>query len=1297
MDPQTRTRKRLASRLTITSLRGCLIYKPVAILMAILMLPAISWMQGGGASTRPFQAHAQIAPLSVNCTPTTGPTSVGQSWSSICTASNGTPPYSWSITTGALPAGISGPSPTSGGFADLGGTPTTAGDYSWVITATDYNGNTATASFSGTLNSIQGCASTTNSIIQSYCVNGVVYGNDLVQFESEAVSSYLALHNLPASDSQLVYQYGREDLRNAIRGLMLAMLRAIILEPASQRTPHEQAVYTWLQALVRQNEIAEYTAALNHYQSFLSDPCHFTLDPDLASGYQLSYDGTPFCYPGTPSSVFLPAVPDGDYFTAYGFKQSYEKPAAGYAPFGGLVAGTQGGEGVAMVLLSTGLVGISTLNTIRVFQITLSIGFKYVSTLIRLYGTSMESANAIAAAAPEVATLVGGLTVTQFSGPVAIILDCITAAITAGMEIYANQQAMVILNNLNNSLTKLQNAPPDLTSFITDTVGLQKLRMTLVAQTLPDGPSTAALPAHQSSDLNFIVSLGQPSPATTPTLAYRDWYGDIWSAQTYGGWLVATCSASRTVLPCPQTDTFMPSIQYVDWNGVNWTGSINGNVFVSTKESPASTDVPCPADVTGVSPGTDFSNCISYVSTSIPLTDLSGNHVTVSFAAQGLPVFTTPSALSFVPNIASTQTITASGKPTPQISVASSNLPNDVSLSISSGTLQLAFSGDRAQTATPQSYNLTLEATNSVGTTTQTFAVTVSPQLAIISPNSMTVTTGIPASFTFVTTGTPPPALSIDSGVRLGGMTFKDNGDGTATISGTDALTFAEICVPNDSTTPCPAIVATSSQGTVRQPFNIYVNPAPGASIAGSQVTTFIAGVPNQTLLVSTGSITPVSWWLQTIPLPPSWLTLNDNGNGTATLSGTPPEGTTGTFNVVVVPDAQYSLFTEYLYAITVLDVPVFTNPSTATFTAGTYGSFSIGANMGTLSLAGTLPKALSVMASGNTATISGTPAAGTGGQYQFTLTDDAGTNGTATQTLTLNVNEAPQIASPTTATMFVGMPGMFAVTATGFPSVSNHVIPANPIPPTDPSQGDGMYFTVTGLPADLNFSNLNPAGVAGPTLTIQGTPSAADAGRHQVQITAQNGVGQAAQQTLTLNIVQITGSAPTSGAACNGNYSGTFNGNINVSSGQNCAFYGGGVNGNVSVNGGHLALSNSTVSGNVSVQGGSGFSLGPGTNIAGSVSIQNVGSGSTASQICQATVSGNVTISSNAIPIQIGNPQNFCFGNSFGKNVDILGNTASVTVYENTVGKTLSCSSNTSITGGGNTAQQKGGQCAGF
>jgi hypothetical protein len=237
----------------------------------------------------------------------------------------------------------------------------------------------------------------------------------------------------------------------------------------------------------------------------------------------------------------------------------------------------------------------------------------------------------------------------------------------------------------------------------------------------------------------------------------------------------------------------------------------------------------------------------------------------------------------------------------------------------------------------------------------------------------------------------------------------------------------------------------------------------------------------------------------------------------------------------------------------------------------------------------------------------------------------------------------------------------------------------------------------VTGLPASLTFSNLNPQGFATGTLTIQGTPSGADVGYHEVTITAQNGVGAAVQQTLLLSIVSITGPAPASGTTCNGNYTGTFKGSITVSAGQNCAFYFGGVTGSVTVVGGNFATTGSPITGNVLIQGAAGFSIGEGTRIGGNLTIQSVGSASTTNQICGTTVSGNVNVSSNAVPITIGSAAISCLGNSFGANVGITSNTAPLQLYENDVKKNLSCSSNTSITGGGNLASKKTGQCAGF
>jgi hypothetical protein len=1024
--------------LVVGRLPRMLIYKPLAVLLAILLAPAVSWMEsGGGNQPRPFQARAQ---------------------------------------------------------------------------------------------QIQGCAATGNSIIQNYCTNSSVYYNDLVQLESDAVTAYLATHSLPAGDATLIYQYGRGDLRDSIRGEMMTLLKAIILEPASQRTPHEQSLYNWLQTLVQQNEIAEYTAALNNFNSFLSDPCTFPLEPALASQYNMKYDGTPFCFSGTQTSIFQPMYPDSGYFIAYGIEQSYGKPANTDPEFASLVAGTAIAESEAFngLALTGGIVGVVT--AIPVIQILLLNAYA-----IALF-TSEAIPTAVAAAASVVGTLAGsvggGLALSIYAGPLGIVAIAILSGALAAMQIYNNQEVQNAINNVQAQLAQVRQTPPNLSSFVQDSIGAAKLRMTLVAQTLHDVPSSAVLPAHQASDLNFsIAAQGSGSPATTPSLGYQDWAGNTWSAETYGGWFVQTCNG--TASQCNQTGSLIASINYVDWSGADWMASRFGNNFSLIKSSPASTDVPCPATSNGLSPvppSGNFNGCSSYVASSINLKNGIGNPVTVSLTANTVPAFVGPSSLAFAPGFAKTAVISLSGHPIPTVCVQSSNLPIGFGLNggtCGNGSFAVSFDGDLI--AAQGAYSLTLQASSFAGTTTQTFKVNLGPQLQFLSPSSMTVTSGAPASFTVVTAGVPAPQLSID-GVNLGGMTFTDNGNGTATISGVDsnvftfitAGCFVDITFSNPNGVPC-GIVATNSQGTVRQPFQVNVNPEPSATLVGTSGATFYAGVPNQVLLVSTGAVTPVSWSFF-FP-PPSWLTLQDNGNGTATLGGTPP-ATTGTFNADIVPLAANSIGVSNTFPVTVVNAPIFTSPNTANFTVGSQSAFNVSANLGTISAPSSMPWGLTFSSGGSDATITGTPTAGTGGQYQVTLTDDAGTNGTASQILNLNVYEGPQIKSPDLAVLFAGQPGSVAVTTSGFPGLSTHVVPANSGPPTSPSAGNGMYFTVSGLPTSLTASNLSSLEFASGTLTISGTPQASDVGTHKVQITAQNAAGNPTSQTLTLLIYPSSTSA---------------------------------------------------------------------------------------------------------------------------------------------------------------------------
>jgi len=111
--------------------------------------------------------------------------------------------------------------------------------------------------------------------------------------------------------------------------------------------------------MVHKNEIAEYTAALSHFNSFYVEPCHFVPDPDLAAQFGITWNGTPWCYGTATSAVFAPSILSGDYFVGYGINKSYNKPVGTYPNFGQIVAGIASGESTAL-MAQKALGGIAT-------------------------------------------------------------------------------------------------------------------------------------------------------------------------------------------------------------------------------------------------------------------------------------------------------------------------------------------------------------------------------------------------------------------------------------------------------------------------------------------------------------------------------------------------------------------------------------------------------------------------------------------------------------------------------------------------------------------------------------------------------------------------------------------------------------------------------------------------------------------------------------------------------------------------------------------------------------------------
>ena len=250
-------------------------------------------------------------------------------------------------------------------------------------------------------------------------------------------------------------------------------------------------------------------------------------------------------------------------------------------------------------------------------------------------------------------------------------------------------------------------------------------------------------------------------------------------------------------------------------------------------------------------------------------------------------------------------------------------------------------------------------------------------------------------------------------------------------------------------------------------------------------------------------------------------------------------------------------------------------------------------------------------------------------------------------------------------------------------------------------ANGDTPATALTGSPSLTTTAVATSIPGSYPIVVSQGTLAAA------------NYTFNFANGTLT---VTFTGSVPPSGTACNGAYTGTFNGNLTVVSGQSCVLVGGGAAGNITETGGNLVLSKVTVGGNVTVSGGT-FSIGPSTNIRGNLQIQSIPSGAATNQVCATTVAGNLQFQSNKTSVLIGSGSSSCAGNVIKGNLAVLSNTGATTldgntvsgnlqdqsntgptqVISNVIGGNLQCQSNTSITGSGNTAASKQGQCAKF
>jgi hypothetical protein len=317
----------------------------------------------------------------------------------------------------------------------------------------------------------------------------------------------------------------------------------------------------------------------------------------------------------------------------------------------------------------------------------------------------------------------------------------------------------------------------------------------------------------------------------------------------------------------------------------------------------------------------------------------------------------------------------------------------------------------------------------------------------------------------------------VESGTLPAGVTFSDNGDGTADLAGTAAAGTAgryPITITASNGAGSPAI----------QSFVLTVSSAssaPAITSASSDTETF--GVPFSFMVDTTGYPAPK---LTKTGVLPSGVTFVDGGNGTATISGTPAKSAIGVYSLTLTAKSSAGTATQ-TFTLTVSKAPTIKFIPTTIAHVGSTLNLTIttrGYTIPVVTESGTLPRGLGFVDHGNgTATIAGTPAVGSGGAYAITIT---ATNalGAATQSFTLKVNEAPAITSPATATATTGSAFFWQVAATGYPAPKLTKIGA--------------------LPNGVTFSAANG--------TFSGTPKAGTTGTYPIIITATNGSGAATQ-----------------------------------------------------------------------------------------------------------------------------------------------------------------------------------------
>jgi FG-GAP-like repeat/RTX calcium-binding nonapeptide repeat (4 copies)/Putative Ig domain len=573
-------------------------------------------------------------------------------------------------------------------------------------------------------------------------------------------------------------------------------------------------------------------------------------------------------------------------------------------------------------------------------------------------------------------------------------------------------------------------------------------------------PDLVVLNSNQQYYLGEVTTLLLSQQPMAPTITSTNTF--TFAAGTFGSANILTGTATfPTAQLSDSSDALLASLGLTFDNNQNGTATISGTPLAISSGSSTHT--------------------LTITATNGYYPDATQN---VTIDIDQPPIITTSPTATFTVGNTGTFVVRTVGLPT--ASITSSALPTWLHLT-DNGNGTATLSG-----APPSGaggiVNFTITAQDGLAPSDiQPFILTVDQAPTLTSGGTATFYTGAFGTFSITTLGSTFPVASLgETGALPSGLSFLDEGNGTATIFGTPSANAAGIySIP---------LTVGNGVSVINPTLTLIVDESPTFNSSATQTLT--VGTAGTVTITTTA--TPAATITEEGSLPTGLTFTPDPANGTATITGTPAAGSGGQYALTltaangVLPGGAQTL------TLDIDAAPVITT-TTATFVVDAFSTTLVstsGFPAATLGETGTLPAGLSFTANSNgTAFISGTAAPGSGGEYTVTLSAANGIAPNASQTFTINVDQAPAITSADVATFFTGTAGSFTIATSGFPAAT---------------------LGETGaLPAGLTFT---PNGNG--TATISGTPQTTAQGTYSLTINATNGISPDAAQTFTLSVI---------------------------------------------------------------------------------------------------------------------------------------------------------------------------------